>query len=69
MTLGDTKSMGWIEWGGGLRPVPRRVIVEARMRSYGESGSIGRADSFRWWHGTAGDPHDIVSYRVIEQPK
>ncbi|MGI4849813.1 MAG: hypothetical protein ACRYGK_17000 [Janthinobacterium lividum] len=58
---------GWIDWTGGVNPVPGQVIkVELRnghIRNYGEvSGNL------RWDHTTLGEPHhgnDIVRYRVV----
>lgn len=58
---------GWIEWGGGICPVPVNKWVEIRMRN----GLIdsGFADDIRW--GSAKPPreserNDIIAYRVIE---
>lgn len=52
---------GWVEWGGGERPVSSVVMVDTKHR-------CGRIDTNRragsaWWH-HAGSAGDIVSYRL-----
>ena len=52
---------GWIEWGGGERPVSSVVMVDTKHR-------CGRIDTNRragsaWWH-HSGSAGDIVSYRL-----
>lgn len=54
---------GWIEWGGGERPVAAQQVVDVKWRAGGvmtvEAG--GRS----WIHD--GKLYDIIAYRVIEQ--
>ena len=56
--LGD----GWIEWGGGKRPIPKDAVVEIQFPD-GET-SMGNAGSFDWEH--TYECGNIVTYRVIE---
>lgn len=85
MTLGDTKSMGWIEWAGGECPVAHDTQVE--IESDDGYRAVGAADLFLapanagadWWAENVDridalgrsrrHPDAIIAYRVIEQPK
>lgn len=52
---------GWIEWGGGSRPVKGDTVLETRW-SDGDT-VINRADAMTWEH----DKYcNLIAYRVIE---
>ena len=53
----------WIEWSGGVQPVPRDQYVEVRFKC----GPVGldNADAFDWHH--INDGSDIIAYRIKEQ--
>ena len=53
----------WIPWEGGDCPVERRAVVRVKAKN-GEIGT-DKAHFYDWWH--AGEPNDIVAYRVVQQ--
>ena len=53
---------GWIEWSGGVCPVPPDTLVEVKFRD-GKGASQCEAAGIVWGHGGLGG--DIVAYRVI----
>ena len=57
---------GWITWNGGECPVPEGTLVDVRYR-FGHEKRPYKAENYRWMH--YGAVHDIVAYRVVEQPK
>lgn len=57
---------GWIEWGGGERPVAPDTVVDVRF-SDNTIGEGEDADVWRWtWLGDSGD---IIDYRIHKQPE
>jgi|JI10StandDraft_1071094.scaffolds.fasta_scaffold71748_2 hypothetical protein len=54
----------WIEWKGGLCPVPFTAAVQVQYRSGNLSVGSFIADEFKWSH--VGCTADIIAYRVIE---
>lgn len=54
----------WIEWKGGLCPVPFTAVVRVQYRSGNLSVGSFIADEFKWSH--VGCTADIIAYRVIE---
>lgn len=56
---------GWIEWGGGRRPVGKEVKVDVRFRSGEVDDSASTALGWRWSH--IGSQLDIIAYRVIPE--
>lgn len=64
------KNDGWIEWGGGERPVSDNTMVDVRYRD-GQMQKAERADSYEWGHGYAHfvtTGADIIAYR-LHQPQ
>ena len=57
--LGD----GWIEWGGGKRPVPEDAMVEIKYNSGAVFTDFAKHNN--WEHVYAWS--NIVAYRVIEE--
>lgn len=56
---------GWIEWGGGKRPVISGKQVEVKFR--GGEGCIAMSAELDWRD--TGSCGDIIAYRIIpEQP-
>lgn len=52
----------WIEWGGGVCPLPAACRVDYHMRG-GAHVLIGaRADALRWEH--TGGGGDIIAYKL-----
>lgn len=51
---------GWIEWTGGVRPVPKRTLVDARLRNGEQIRAWSHA--LRWW--CADNQFDVVAYRL-----
>lgn len=51
----------WIQWGGGVAPVPGGNKVEVIYRGSDEPTEKGEADGFYWYHD--GDEADILFYR------
>ena len=56
---------GWIAWDGGECPVNGTRSVQVKLRAYAGLFHANKASTFRWLHGPAGDPHDIVAYRPV----
>lgn len=54
---------GWIEWGGGKRPVKGDTILETRW-SDGDT-VINRADNMNWEHHAT--YCNLIAYRVVER--
>lgn len=55
----------WVEWKGGVCPVPGDTLVELRVRK----GDVGCDVAKACWWDHRGEPGDIVAYRVVgEQP-
>lgn len=57
---------GWIDWGGGVMPVNRLVMIEPKLRT----GSIISPEIASYWDWKqSGGHNDIIAYRIIpEQP-
>lgn len=56
---------GWIEWGGGDRPVDFNQMVDVRHRNGIEN--TARAGAWRaCWHND-NHPGDIVAYRIAPE--
>lgn len=63
-------SKGWIEWGGGERPVDSDTIVEVRFRNQNQNHyqyNNDRAGDFEWEH--IGSKCDIIAYRLQNPTK
>lgn len=56
---------GWIEWGGGKRPVGYHAPV--RIRYFDGEESEAFAGHIHWEH--CGDGDDIIAYRVVQQER
>ena len=54
----------WIEWNGGICPVPLGATVRCRLRAGIETEGV----STEYWWSHAGLGTDILAYRVIEHP-
>lgn len=72
MTLGDTKSMGWIEWNGGPVPIEGTdafglIQFLGETRECAEQRAPSKLDNWPWF-GEDEQPC-VKAYRVIEQPK
>lgn len=61
-TYRQIENDGWIQWGGGARPVRYHIGVNVRFRD-GEELEIFAGHKL-WTHSGEGD--DIIAYRVIE---
>jgi len=64
----ETHTDGWIEWGGGERPVRADALVETKFRSTAVPGitpayGATPAHHLRWSHD--GGWGDILAYRVV----
>lgn len=56
---------GWIEWGGGKRPVDTTILVEVKYADGGLEKCF--AGELRWgWQFDGNGGGDIVRYRVVE---
>lgn len=61
----------WIEWSGGICPLPIDTLIITRLRSGWESSGPAMAGYHRWDHGRTldSDPNlranDIIAYRVV----
>jgi len=53
---------GWIEWGGGNRPVYSRTLVQVKRRN-GDVSGRRHAISCMWSH--YGITTDVIAYRVV----
>lgn len=62
-TYRQIENDGWIEWGGGRRPVDEEAFVEVKFKD-GEYRLALEAWEFDWNH--YGNNSDIIAYRVIE---
>lgn len=59
---------GWIPWAGGKCPVAFETKVDVRHRDGNEyQGFAGYSIARFWDH--AGEPRDIIAYRVVGEPK
>ena len=68
----------WIEWAGGICPVPVDTMVDYRLRRFQDERTFrAEAGLCRWDHGrtpeSAADTslrrNDIIAYRVISDPQ
>lgn len=57
------KNDGWIEWGGGNRPVDGEAYVDVKLRG-GHVVTKRRADTLYWNHYTTNGDGEIMSYRL-----
>ncbi|HBZ17521.1 MAG TPA: hypothetical protein DEO73_17415 [Pantoea sp.] len=62
-TYRQIENDGWIEWGGGERPVGDGMKVCLKFRD-GDAISTDFPQNWEWEHENIGD--DIIAYRVIE---
>lgn len=62
-TYRQIENDGWIEWGGGSRPVDSDALVEVKFRAVDCMLALD-AWEFNWNH--YGNASDIIAYRVIE---
>lgn len=53
---------GWIEWGGGNRPVNSGAMVEVMYKN--KHTEINKAGLLIWYHN--GRDYDIIRYRVVK---
>ena len=59
---------GWIPWAGGECPVAFETKVDVRHRDGNEyQGFAGYSIARVWDH--AGEPRDIIAYRIVKEPK
>ena len=56
---------GWVEWGGGERPVEVGTLVEFEMRDGDKDTALSTV--LDWPHENRSD--DIIAYRVIDQER
>ena len=60
----------WIDWEGGLCPVPADTLVQVVFRREADGKSVwndgcGSAENWRWDHD--GDGYDTVAYRIVKE--
>lgn len=54
---------GWVEWGGGKRPVDSDCVVGIRYRDGEEDAGVAGYQSWRHY----GEEDDIIAYRIIPE--
>lgn len=61
----------WIEWKGGICPLPTDVLIMTKLRNGWESNGPAMAGYHRWDHGRTPDSplraNDIIAYRAVPQ--
>lgn len=62
----QTENDGWIEWGGGDRPVSEKAKVEVKHRASSCVSPVSEAINFDWTYYSVPFDTDIIAYRVIE---
>ena len=58
---------GWIPWSGGECPVAFETKVDVRHRDGNEYQGFAGYSIARFWD-DAGDPRDIIAYRIAKEP-
>lgn len=54
---------GWINWGGGSRPIPGWQEVDVKFRN-GDEAAQFKAENLSWWHTDSNC--DIIAYRLVK---
>ncbi|PTQ64486.1 hypothetical protein C8J45_103336 [Sphingomonas sp. PP-CE-3G-477] len=66
----DVTASPWVNWTGGICPVPTDTMIMTRLRNGWLSSGPAKAGYHRWDHGrTPESPlraNDIVAYRVVQ---